>query len=194
MSTLPDQLKMIDYTEMLNIDPGAFPPVEQDTECVDPFDRSTRVTADMLRKRPDILNALLEPLKDMLLPWENEEEDEPDDWIINQIINALNLDPFIQTTVFECLNGMADIGDLEGEEMYFPSIFSMDTVTEIEQQQNRGGFREDHDGVPAKYTHLSSKHQDMIFSNPEARKFLAPLSNITDEFVEQLCQGVQPTD
>lgn len=182
------KLKMIDYTEMLNTDPDAFPQPDNNNEITDSFDGSTRVTIEMLRKRPDILKALQEPLKDILLPWEDE-EDEPDDWISKQIINAINLDPFIQTMVFECLNGMADIQDLEGEEMYFPSIFGMDTVIEIEQQQTRGGFREDHDGIPAKYTHLSPKHQDMIYTNPEARKFLAmmPVSSITEDFVEQLC-------
>lgn len=189
--------KMNDYTDiLLSKDSsmlGLLPEPDDDQTIIDPFDGSTKITVEMLRKRPDILKALQEPLHDVILPWEGDEE-EPDDWVSQQIINAINLDPFIQTTVFECLTGMADIQDLEGDEMYFPSIFNMDTVSEIEQQQRRGGFREDYEGVPAKYVHLSHRHQEMIYTNPIARKFLSniPASSITEEFVEQLC--VRQTD
>jgi hypothetical protein len=181
--------KMMDYTSTINDDPSAFPVPSNVQDLDDPFAEATKITMDMLRKRPDIKKALLAPLKEMLVPWEDKDREEPDDWIDSQIANAMNLDPFIQTTVFECLNGMGDIAELEGDEMYFPSIFTMDTVGEIEKQTALGGFREDHAGTPAKYVHLSQKHQTMIYVNPETRKFLStmPAENITEAFVEQLC-------
>lgn len=156
----------------------------------DPFSYATSVTVEMIRKRPDIRQSLLEPLKDILLPWEDEDEDEPDDYLDQQLVNAINLDPFIQTTVFECLNGIGDITEQEGNEMYFPSIFQMDSVEEIMKQEQRGGFQEDNEGIPAKYVHLSPQHQDMIYTHPETRKFLSnlPIESITEEFVEQLCR------
>lgn len=183
-------MTIVDYTEELTNHPENFPELEPEQDFRDQFADATRITVEMLNKRPDIKRSLHEPLKDqnLLLPWEGEDE-EPDNWIENQLCNAINSDPFLQTTVFECLNGMGDIVDAEGDEMYFPSIFHMDTVEEIEAQNARGGFREDHDGIPARYVHLSSEHQDMIYSNPEARKFLSqmPPAAITEEFVEQLC-------
>jgi hypothetical protein len=186
-------MEMIDYTDMLiaggGVD-GTFPLPPEDTEITDPFEGSTRITLNMLKKRPDILKALEEPLADMIIPWEDEEEEEPEDWITNQLVNAVNLEPFIQTTIFECLNGMGDVSELEGDEMYFPSVFSMESATELERQTELGGFSEDHEGVPAKYVHLSQKHQDMIYTHPEARIFLSsmPMDSITEEFVEQLCK------
>ena len=183
-------MEMFDYTDQVMANNEEFPIAPADNEITDPFEEATRITADMLRKRPDILKAIEEPLSDMIIPWENEEEDEPDDWIINQLVTAINLEPFIQTTIFECLNGLGDVTEMEGEEMYFPSVFSMDNADEIEHQAKMGGFSEDHEGVPAKYIHLSQRHQDMIYTHPQARKFLSSMNvdNITEEFVEQLCK------
>lgn len=166
---------------------------DQNTDPInDPFAGATTVTANMLKKRPDICKALMEPLKDMIIPWEDEELEEPDDFMEQQVANAVNLDPFIQTTVFECLNGLGDVTEHEGDEMYFPSILEerFNTVKEITKQHSLGGFREDHDSVPAKYAHLSPKYQDMIYTHPDARKILStlPTEAITEDFVDQLCQ------
>lgn len=163
-----------------------------ETEPVnDPFAGATMVTASMLCKRPDICKALMEPLKDMIIPWEDEEVEEPHDFLEQQLANAVNLDPFIQTMVFECLNGLGDVTEQEGDEMYFPSILEdrFTTVSEITKQATLGGFREDHDPVPAKYAHLSTRHQNMIYTHPDARKVLSllPTEAITEAFVEQLC-------
>lgn len=184
--------KMLDYTDSLmgQQDPDMFPEIGDTESISDPFANATTVTSDMIRKRPDIKKVLLEPLKDMIIPWpEDEEEPEPDDYIDKQLANAVNLDPHIQTSIFEAINGLGDVIDDEGDEMYFPSIFNMDVVEDIIKQAERGGFREDYDMVPAKYTHLSEKHQNMIYCNPEARKVLAKMSadDITEQFVEQMC-------
>jgi hypothetical protein len=182
---------MMDYTDMLQSDPDQFPYDNKLTNVEDPFDDATKITIEMLRKRPDIRKAILEVLNDMLVPWEDDEEDEPDDFIDQQLVSAMNLDPFIQTSVFECLNGLGDVTEDEGEEMFFQSIFNYDSVEEITtHMKHGGGFREDYEGVPAKYVHLSDHHQNMIYTNPEARKFLSKMESelITEEFVEQLCK------
>lgn len=182
---------MMDYTQMLQSDPDLFPNDIKPTNVEDPFDDATKITIDMLRKRPDIRKAILEALNEMLVPWEDDDEDEPDDYIDQQLVNAMNLDPFIQTSVFECLNGIGDVAEDEGDEMFFQSIFNYDSVEEImTHMKHGGGLREDYEGVPAKYVHLSEHHQNMIYANPEARKFLSKMTPelITEEFVEQLCK------
>lgn len=183
---------MMDYTEMLQSDPELFPDDIKLTEPEgDPFDDATKITIDMLRKRPDIRKAILDALNEMLVPWEDDDEDEPDDYIDQQLVNAMNLDPFIQTSVFECLNGIGDVTEDEGDEMFFQSIFNYDSAEEIMiHMKHGGGLREDYEGVPAKYVHLSEHHQNMIYTNPEARKFLSKMTPelITEEFVEQLCK------
>lgn len=180
---------MIDYTEELLTNSTIFQEGFTQDMHRDQFDKSTCVTIDMLRKRPDIVEALMEPLKDVMIPWEDESLEEPDDYLINQLIIAVNLDPFIQTTVFECLMGITDVSEAEGDIMYRPSIFDTDDFNELQTYIGKGGFREDHEPVPAKYDHLSEEHQDMIYINPKARKMLSgmPPSEITDELVNMLC-------
>jgi len=182
---------MMDYTKMLQSDPEQFPTDIILDNVEDPYSDATKITIEMIRKRPDIRKAIMEALHDMLVPWEDDEEDEPDDFIDQQLVNAMNLDPFIQTTVFECLNGIGDVTEDEGEEMFLQSIFNYDSVDDIILHMNHGGgLREDHEGVPARYIHLSDYHQNMIYTNPVARKFLSKMDPtlITGEFVEQLCK------
>jgi hypothetical protein len=149
----------------------------------------TSITIDMLRKRPDIRSAICGPLEEFIIPWTNEEQEEPDDYIDNQLIALLKLHPFIETTIMECLLELTDCIDAEGEEMYRPSLFDVDNIDDIHKHTIHGGFREDRDHIPAKYDHLSSGYLDLIYSHPETRTILSKLPSeaITPELIDQLC-------
>lgn len=147
-----------------------------------------QVTIEMLRKRPALRKVLHDSLADMILPWPGHEE-EPDDYQDQQLLVLLKLDPFVNATVMECLLQLADCSDAEGEQMYRPSIFDTDVREVLLKHMENGGFREDHEPVPAIYDHLDKKHIDMIYATPEARQILSklPKSVITPEFVESMC-------
>ena len=182
-------MTMIDYTDELMVNSQDFGELPKDMVEHSPFEHVTKITLDMLKRRPDITAALTEGLKDLLIPWENEDEEQPDDFVEKQIVTAINLDPFIGTTVFECLTGMSDLISEEGDEMYMPSIFDTDNLKELRSIMSNGGFREDVESIPAKYSHLSSRHQDMIYTNPNVRKVVSklPATAITETLVERLC-------
>lgn len=178
-------MKMEDYTHQI-LDGKFTPPAKDlDLDESDPSGTDPLVTVEMLRKRPDISEAIREPLEDMLIPWMNDEVKEPNDYINKQLVSLINLDPFIRATVMECLIEYADCTDREGEEMYRPSIFDTDVLSELAGHE----FRENHSIGPAKYDHLDVKYQNMIYNNPEARKIISRMSQetITPELVTQLC-------
>lgn len=190
MSDSEQNLKMHDYTDIINeFDKELLVRETDNDEEQDQFSNVTHITLEMLRKKPNIKNAMYEPLKHLFIEWEGDEEDKPEDFEEQQLLNIINLDPFIQTTVFECLNGIGDVTEQEGTEMYLPSIFDSDLFQELQLYEQLGGFREDHEGIPAKYFNLSNNNLDKIYKHPEARKILAtlPNSSITDNFVEHLC-------
>lgn len=175
---------MEDYTsEMLSGKLDWLDPPDEDLDVPE-----IKITSEMLRKQPELRKVLYESLGEMILPWPGPDE-EPDDYQDQQLLVILNLDPFVKATVTECLLQMADCSDIEGEQMYRPSIFDTDIRETLLEHMNQGGFREDHAPVPAIYDHLDQKYIDMIYSTPEARKILSRLSKdiITPEFVEQLC-------
>jgi hypothetical protein len=182
-------MQMLDYTDELMSNSVCFGELSHNMVEHSPFENVTKITLDMLRRRPDITKALTEGMKDLLIEWSNEDEEEPEDFNEKQIVTAINLDPFIGTTVFECLMGMSDLVSEEGDEMYLPSIFDTDNFSEIKETMDNGGFREDKDPIPAKYCHLSSKYQDMIYTNPNVRKIVSnlPATAITETLVESLC-------
>jgi hypothetical protein len=147
------------------------------------------INVEMLRKRPDIRQAIYEPLKDSIVPWDTSNGDEPDEYIDEQLIVLLKLDSFVQSTIMELLLEMADCQDAEGECMYRPSIFDTDSKDEIIAHIANGGFREDKEPVPAIYDHLEPKYQNMVYAHPDARKILStlPVEAITPELIQQLC-------
>lgn len=162
--------------------------VARDVANLDHDAPEMQITAEMLRRRPELRKVLHESLGDMILPWPGTDE-EPEDYQDQQLLTILKLDPFVQATVMECLLQMADCSDAEGEQMYRPSIFDTDVRDVLLKHMECGGFREDHEPVPAIYDHLDKKHIDMIYSTPEARKILSrlPKEVITPEFVESMC-------
>ena len=183
------EMHMVDYTEELMKNSDDFGQLPNDMSEHSPFENVTKITLEMLKRRPDITKALMEGLKDLLIPWDNEDEKEPEDFVEKQIVTAINLDPFIGTTVFECLTGMSDVASDEGDEMYLPSIFDTDNIRELKEAMDLVGFREDNEPLPAKYYHLSNKHKDIIYTNPNVRKVVSklPASAITETLVERLC-------
>jgi len=158
---------------------------------------STQITVEMLRRNPQARDALIQALNSsddgssVIVPW-SEDSEPPENYIDDQIVAAVNdpnVDPFMQTTIFECLTGISDIMEDEGESTFRPSIFDSNDSDVLFEQLENGGFREAYDSVPAKYDHLSEEHLNMIYSNLDARTILSklPKEEITEEFVEQLC-------
>lgn len=175
-----------DYTQAILNGEYMIPDVDGNLE--DDLNGDINITASLLRRRPDIRQAVLEVLADLIIPWEGDDE-EPIDFIDNQILIALKMDPFVEATIMECLLEMTDCRDAEGEEVYYPSIFDTDNVDEIHEQLEIGGYREDKQPIPAKYSHLDEEYIEMIYTHPVARKILStmPSEAITKEIVKQLC-------
>jgi hypothetical protein len=180
---------MLDYTQAI-LD-GEFDTISVNTnnneECeieLDPLE----LTVNILRRRPDIRDVILQTLQEFIVPWGSDEE-EPEDYVDKQLLNAIKLDPFIHATITECLLGLADCRDEEGEEVYYPSIFDTDDAQEICSQLEVGGFREGKDPIPAKYSHLDAETLDLIYTHPDARQVLSrlPAEAITKEIVKRLC-------
>ena len=144
----------------------------------------TEVTMEVLRRNPRILETLRESFTEEI-PEEltQEQKDEC-------LLKILNLDPFTKGTLLECLHGMSDCIDDEGEPMYRPSAFDTDDASEILEHMNVIGLREDYEEVPAKWEHLSPKHKKMLWDNMTARRVIARMSaeHISDKIVEALCK------
>jgi hypothetical protein len=178
-----------DYTQSILDGDFPDPPTGIQSEIgmeqgLDPLE----LTVTILKRRPDIRKAVLEVLEDLIIPWEGDEE-EPDDFIDNQLLIAIKLDPMVHATITECVLELGDCCDEEGEEMYYPSIFDTDDAQEIFRQIEAGGYREDKQHVPAKYAHLDDKDIELIFTHPDARKILSkmPKEAITKDLVKRLC-------
>jgi len=192
-------LKMEDLTDILLQNDGSFlaleeaPDVSADTAVI-------KVTAQMLHRRPDIKQVLLDQLADFIIEWDNlqsvtEENEELTEeekrevvqkFTDEQLINALNSDPFVQGAVIECLTELTDCIDNEGEPNYTPSIFDTDDAAVL-SDYIKYGLREDGDNefIPAKYADLSQESLDVIYSNPECRKITSKFKGpLTDRVVK----------
>ena len=192
-------LKMEDLTDILLQNDGSFlaleeaPDVSADTAVI-------KVTAQMLHRRPDIKQVLLDQLADFIIEWDNlqsvtEEKEELTEeekrevvqkFTDEQLINALNSDPFVQGAVIECLTELTDCIDNEGEPNYTPSIFDTDDAAVL-SDYIKYGLREDGDNefIPAKYADLSQESLDVIYSNPECRKITSKFKGpLTDRVVK----------
>ena len=190
---------MEDLTDILLQNDGSFlaleeaPDVSADTAVI-------KVTAQMLQRRPDIKQVLLDQLADFIIEWDNlqsvtEEKEELTEeekrevvqkFTDEQLINALNSDPFVQGAVIECLTELTDCIDNEGEPNYTPSIFDTDDAAVL-SDYIKYGLREDGDNefIPAKYADLSQESLDVIYSNPECRKITSKFKGpLTDRVVK----------
>lgn len=193
-------LKMEDLTDILLQNDGSFlaleevPDVSADTAVI-------KVTAQMLHRRPDIKQVLLDQLADFIIEWDNlqsvteeqaselteeEKQEVVQKFTDEQLINALNSDPFVQGAVVECLTELTDCIDNEGEPNYTPSIFDTDDAGVL-STYIKYGLREDGDNefIPAKYADLSEESLDVIYSNPECRKITSKFKGpLTDRVVK----------
>lgn len=191
---------MEDLTDILLQNDGSFlaleevPDVSADTAAI-------KVTAQMLHRRPDIKQVLLDQLADFIIEWDNlqsvteeqaselteeEKQEVVQKFTDEQLINALNSDPFVQGAVVECLTELTDCIDNEGEPNYTPSIFDTDDAGVL-STYIKYGLREDGDNefIPAKYADLSEESLDVIYSNPECRKITSKFKGpLTDRVVK----------
>lgn len=105
----------------------------------------------------------------------------------DDLVDILNADEFISGQMVELIHDMGEISELEGEPTYRPSILDINDSTEIEKIINNGGFREDYDEIPHKYSLLSPDILLKVLSNPQLRTVLARVkSTITDELVTSM--------
>lgn len=149
---------------------------KQEAEAAVTYDHD--ITAADLRRRPDIKKAIMGGF--------DLKEDELDE---GKLLELINQDPYTRTLLVECLYEFTDALEAEGEPMYRPSILDSTHVDDIVEAMTVIGCREDHGEVPAKYDHLSERHQDMIYQHPDARKILSrmPQGSITESIVERMC-------
>jgi hypothetical protein len=158
------------------------------------FECGGLITIDMLNRRPEIKAAILEGLEEYLVEYKDALAVTGDSmdcstavaeaFTDEQLINALNSDPYIQASFYECLNHLSDCQDNEGPMIYYPSILTMDNMEELDQVSR---FREDQaiEDLPAKYAHLDDASIAQIYSNPELRQVVCgmPEKNITPAFI-----------
>jgi hypothetical protein len=158
---------------------------------------SRQITGDMLNAAPEIKEALLNELDEYLIKWRDlhaltgDEEDLPEDpnFTDEQLLNAINCDPFVQSSVYECITGVSDTMENEGVPNYYPSIFDSDNADTL-LGYAATGLREDqlYDDLPAKYAHLDRESLELIYLYPACRKILSKTSStITAEMVRSLC-------
>ncbi len=157
------------------------------------------VTVNMLNSRPDIKSVLLDALDEFLVKWTDVHAvtgsdcpKENETFTDEQILNAVNSDPYVQGTVYECLNDLRDTVISEGVANYYPSVFDSDNVQLLDAFM-ASGLRENQviEDLPAKYAHLDPETIDLIYSHPQCRKILSKTTGITAEMVRALC-GVTP--
>ena len=153
------------------------------------------ITLNMLNSRPDIKSVLLDTLDEFLVKWTDVHAvtgsdcpKEVETFTDEQILNAVNSDPYVQGTVYECLNDLSDTVSAEGVSNYYPSVFDSDNVQTLAAFM-AAGLRENQtiEDLPAKYAHLDAETIDLIYSHPQCRKILAKATGITAEMVRALC-------
>jgi len=152
------------------------------------------ITVEMLNRNPSIKAEIFESLKDYLVNYADAhsvtgdtisaEKETLEAFTDQQLVNALNSDPYIQGTIFECLNHVTDCLDAEGPAIYYPSILNMDNLHDLTQVSC---FREDQaiEDLPAKYAHLDQILIERIYANPELRQVVAEMDadDITPAFI-----------
>ena len=171
--------EQFDYTE--------DPPDNLTVEC-------PSITVEMLNRNPSIKAEIFETLKEYLVNYADAhavtgdtitaKKETVEAFTDEQLVNALNSDPYIQGTIFECLNHVTDCLDSEGPAIYYPSILNMDNLQDLTQVSC---FREEQviDDLPAKYAHLDQIFIERIYGCPELRQVVAEMDagDITPAFI-----------
>ncbi len=146
------------------------------------------ITVKMLSKRRDIRDALIQGLHEAFPERFEEEEDIPDE----TIVELMNADQEVKNTLLEILLELTDCAEAEGEPAYYPSICEYECAEDILQIENVTGFRESREAMPYKYEHLRSDTLTLIYSNPQILPIISKMKkeHITDGFV-MAALGVQ---
>jgi hypothetical protein len=191
---------MEDLTDFLLKNDGSYEYVEDLPEVQ--ADPAMNITVAMLNRRPEIKRVLLDQLSEFIVEWDNlqsatgtdtemteeEKREKVESFTDEQLVNALNSDPFVQGAVIECLTELSDCIDNEGEPNYTPSIFDTDDVNQLKEHAAYG-LREDGDNefIPAKYSDLSEECVSLIYGNPDCRKLVSKFRGpLTDKVVNAL--------
>jgi hypothetical protein len=146
------------------------------------LDGDPQVTLSMLRRRKDIKEALVLGFKEAF-PERFGEEDEISD---ESILDLVNSDPEVKTSLIEILLELTDCHDQEGETSYYPSITEFSTSEEILMFDKIIGFRESKEVLPYKYEHLSNETISLIYNNPQILPIISKMKKeqITDKFIK----------
>ena len=146
------------------------------------------VTVKMLAKRKDIREALILGLQEAFPERFEEDEDIPDE----TIVELMNADAEVKSTLLEILLELTDCAEAEGETAYYPSINEYECMEDILEIERITGFRESREAIPFKYEHLRSETLSLIYSNPHILPIISRMKKeqITDGFV-MAALGVQ---
>lgn len=146
------------------------------------------VTVKMLAKRKDIREALILGLQEAFPERFEEDEDIPDE----TIVELMNADAEVKSTLLEILLELTDCAEAEGETAYYPSINEFECMEDILEIEQITGFRESREAIPFKYEHLRSETLSLIYSNPHILPIISRMKKeqITDGFV-MAALGVQ---
>lgn len=146
------------------------------------------ITVKMLSKRRDIRDALIQGLHEAFPERFNEEDEIPDE----TIVELMNADQEVKSTLLEILLELTDCAEAEGDTAYYPSITDYDFIDDILRIENVTGFRESREAIPYKYEHLRSDTLTLIYSNPQILPIISRMKKeqITDGFV-MAALGVQ---
>lgn len=195
---MSDIIQIQDLTE--SVLSGAFQPdpasLQGSSELARPsrYEFNPVVTKAMLDRRPKLKAALAEELQGLSMKWETAVMDgapseEPEGFADEQLLNTINVDPYVQALVIEGLVELDDCAENEGEPTYRPSIFDTNVLDPNVQ------YREScDDSVASKYEHLSTESIDMIYSDPQVRALVSRMKQgqITDSLIHHLAQSARP--
>lgn len=175
------QLKMEDFTDdYINDATGDIfnDNTSSDYEVPSHHHDEIIITSDMIDRRKDIKDAVVKAFG-QAAPEATQHLSSED------IANLLNMDVNVRNSIIEVLYELTDCLEEEGEPTYYPSINDYTDAEEIMTIRSIGGFREDHEEIPHKYSHLKPENVAMIYRNPAIRSVISKMSHITDEFVER---------
>jgi hypothetical protein len=173
------QLVMDKYEE----DPEFQPRDPDESFIEDPWGiPEAEITVKLLRRRKDIREALDQGLKEAFPDKFSEEDEIPDE----TIVDMMNMDTDVKTTLMELLLELTDCAEAEGETAYYPSITEYNCVEEILRIDRLTGFRESREAIPYKYEHLTTETLSLIYSNPHILPMISKMKKeqITDGLVK----------
>ncbi len=173
------------FIEHLNIDEFEFEKQHDEQDEAWSWNiTDSDITVAMLRKRKDIKQVIEDSLKEAF------PEKYPEEAVISDdsIVEILNSDEGVKSTIIEILLELTDCQDCEGEPSYYPSISEYTCADEILQVHKLIGFREAREAIPFKYEHLTTETISLIYSNPQILPIISRMKkeNISDKFVRSL--------